>query len=317
MGNRSVGEVERMTLKTVIGLLVLAMGLGVLLPTALAAPLARDLTYKQNKDSVDVLKDGVPVARYDFSQSFPTLDLLGRRLGDEKTEIAIASIRVGYDKIEDANFWNVSKTRGGTIKQTALNFDSIEPGYWNIHASNEWIGRGNKLICREDRRHSFLSSPDGLVVSTMITLFPANGDLHLEYTDKAFYRLQLPAGTDYKLANSLGSPDRKCIGQRAQWLLAQAKVMGNPYSFALFDLPANYGYPVQWNLGPADILSADPFAKWQGSTGKYALTIPDLGAEAFVYVCLVAPGELPVDRVKAFARERLRVPEEKSNAGNP
>ena len=294
-------------LRIVMRLLVFALTAGVFVSGASAAPLVRDLTYKQNKDSVDVLKDGALVARYVIRGSFPHLQLLGQKSGDQTYEPLIGSIAVGHDNVQGHKFWTASKT-GGSIRQTALSFDSIEPGYWNIHASNEWVARG-KVICREDRRHSFMSSPDGLVVSTMITLFPADGDLHLGFTDNAFYRLQLNPGIHFKRVNALGSLDHKCIGQRSQWLLTQAKVMGRPYSFALFDLPANYGYPVQWNLGPADILSANPFAKWEGRTGKYALTIPDLGAEAFVYVCLVAPGELPAGKVRAFARERLGIPE--------
>ncbi len=283
----------------------------------------RDLTYKAGDGFVEIIKNNAAVARYVYKETpkpyiYPILAPDGPGVtrgypmeqipGEATDHPHHRSFWVGFGDVNGIDFWAEGE-KSGKIVQRMLDFDSLSPGHWNVHATNEWIDAEGKTVCTEDRRYSFLSCDYGILISTWIELSPATTELKLGGTKEGFLAFRLAHGMQIKdgkghALNSEGQKDAACWGKRARWLDYTGEAGGKTVGVTVFDLPSNYGYPTYWHARDYGLLAANPFGgkDFTGDEKKDSgLTIPKGKPARFVYIALVHSGALDAETLDMIA----------------
>jgi len=287
--------------------------------------LKRDLTYKAGDGFVEVIKNNVAVARYVYKDTpkpyiYPILAPDGpgvtrgypmKQIPGEATDHPHhRSFWVGFGDVNGVDFWAEGE-KSGKIVQGKLEFDSLSPGHWNIHTTNEWVAPDGRAVCYENRRYSFLSCDYGLLISTWIELSPATGEVKLGGTKEGFLAFRVAQGMQLKdgkghILNSAGQKDADCWGKRARWCDCTGEVNGKTIGITIFDLPSNHGYPTYWHARDYGLLAANPFGG-KDFTGDdkndSSLTIVKDKSARFIYIALIHTGALDSQKLDMIADE--------------
>ena len=324
----------------VMGLIAVALCAFVAPSWADGIGLKRDLTYKAGDGFVEALKDSIPIARYVYkdtpkpyiyplstpdgpavTRAFPMKQVPGESTDHPNQR----SFWVAYGNVNGVDFW-AEEAKSGKIVQTNLEFDSLNPGYWNIHASLDWVGPDGKKILEEDRRYSFLSCDYGLLVSTAIALLPPVKEVKFGGTKEGFLAfrvadgISLAAGKGHIL-NSEGQTNAACLGKRARWCDYTGVVDGKTCGITIFDMPSNHGYPTYWHVRDYGLLAANPFGGRDFTGDEKAdssLTIQPGKPVRLIYVALIHNGKIEPDKLDLIADQVVgKAAPKKSPAAGP
>lgn len=282
--------------------------------------LQRDLSYRLNQGYVEILRDKQQIARYVYKDTsvpyiYPLNSLGGLTVTREYTaEGAVENIGrsfwFGYGDVNGIDFWSAGD-KSGRIVQTSQEFDSFNAGYWNLHTMCNWVGPDDKVILREERRNSFLSSNHGLLVSTMTMLIAGSEEVKFGDSPNGLLALRVVPGLQLKggkghILNSNGEKDADCLGKRAKWCDYTGELNGKPVGITVFDVATNYGFPAYWNVTEDGLLAANPFG------GKSLTNVPENESSytmkpgeimTFVYIVLVHDSKLDKDTLDDLAMQ--------------
>lgn len=274
----------------------------------------RDLSYYWGTGYVDILRDTKQIAQYVYKDTpkpyiYPLKSLGGIPVTKGLSPAGATdnypnhrSFWIGLADVNGVDFWNEGE-KCGKIVQTSQEFDSFNAGYWNLHCTYNWVGTDGKVVLAEERRNSFLSSNYGLLTSTMITLKAGEKEVKLGDTADGLFALRVAPGIQLKggkghILNSNGEKDNACLGKRAKWCDYTGEVDGKTVGIAVFDVPANYGFPTYWNVTDYGLLAANPFGgkSFTGDPEKESSYIIKPGQMmTFVYVILIHENKLDKD----------------------
>jgi len=301
----------------------------------------RDFTYEHKDGSVEVMKDGKVVARYVYKDTpkpyiYPLLAPSGEAVTREFPAQQDAagkpadhphhrSMWLAFGNVNGIDFW-ADGEKMGKIVQTSIQFDSVSPGYWNIHTTNDWIGPDGKKVLEEERRYSFLSCPQGTLISTMLMLRATEGEVKLNDTKEGFVAIRLAPGIAMlngkgSIVNSEGQKGNDCWGKRARWVDYTGEVNGKTVGVTMFDVPTNHGYPTYWHARDYGLLAANPFGgkaytSDEKNDSTYKINYGD--GIRLVYITLIHDGRLAADEINLIADQvtgKGRIPPSSEKAG--
>lgn len=288
--------------------------------------LRRDMTYKETRGAVDVLRGDKLVARYVWSDGprpyiYPIYTPDGAMVtrnfpmksvaGEPQDHRHHRSMWIGFGDVNGVDFWSESG-QFGKIVQNSIDFEPASPGYWSIHTANDWVGPDGKKVCEDERRVSFLSCDYGILISTRLTLRASESELKFGDTKEGFFALRVAPGIQLKqgkghILTSAGDKDDAAWGKRARWCDYTGEVDGKVCGITIFDAPLNYGHPTYWHVRDYGLFAANPFGAKDFTQGKSesALTIPRYGEVVFVYVVLIHDGKLDAETLDMIADQTV------------
>ena len=284
-----------------------------------AITIKRDYTYKPGNGFVEILKNNVSAGKYMYNLTFkPYIYPLNTPAGICITSNDILLRKIVQTPYTTDSFWlgdctvngidfSSDSSKSGKIIQKSLTFDSIQPGYWNIHVVNDWLDSKDKKILEEERRYSFSTLNNGMLVSVAIILKATGPDLKIVKASNGFFNMNLNSQLALsqnkgQVRNSRNDLDMACNNKTARWCNWFGEIDNKKCGVAIFDISTNHGYPSKWLIENNGKISIDPFYISDSKSDKYGeLKIPAGGFEFFVYAALAYDGEISRDKLDNIA----------------
>ena len=269
----------------------------------------RDLSFKEYENFVEVRnKDNQLFTQYYFKKTpLPYLSPIQiynetsivQSRADDKIGSIIQGLTLAYQDINKTDFWN-SGANGGSIIQSKLEYDSINPGYWNIHATNEWVNSKGKKLFEEDRRYSFISTNYGVMISVASTILAGESDIKFGNSDKGFLMLSLADNIFTNNDRVVEIADKT----NGRYFAVVGDYKGKPCTVAIFNAKEFYGYPNVYKYKNG-ILSVNPFipVKYKDVKRDSNVVIKKTESGIFVYSIIVSEQKLDSQTLENIADE--------------
>lgn len=177
----------------------------------------------------------------------------------------------GYDFHPVAGSAVASEKKRGRILHRGMNGVLIKGSAVVIRMKSEWLEADlpERRICSDQREFTLFHREDGsLAISAVIELIADAGDLEIGVEPIGAWSLRVGPGLVWKAGDKnrhltcsegLGGDD--VADNCAKWLVCQGLNAGNlPGGVAILDHPENPGFPAQWSIDEAGLVSANPFA---------------------------------------------------------
>lgn len=289
--------------------------------------LKRDFTYKEADGAVDVLRDGVVVARYVYKDTprpyiYPLIAPNGEQVtrsypmkkvaGEPTDHSHHRSFWIGFGDVNGVDFWTDGE-KSGKIVQKSIDFKPLSPGYWSIHTINEWIGSDGAKVCEDERYVTFMSCDHGILINTVLLIKATEAKLVFGDNKEGFFAVRLApplqlAGGSGHILNSEGQKDNECWGKPARWCDYTGEINGKTCGITMFDSPLNHGHPTYWHVRDYGLFAANPFGGetfTQNPENNSSLTIERGGSSRFLYSVLVHDKELDAKTLDTIAAQAV------------
>ncbi|HEX6813552.1 MAG TPA: PmoA family protein [Planctomycetota bacterium] len=199
--------------------------------------------------------DGVMMTR-----SFPMAEVAG----EERDHPHHQSLWFAHGSVNGFDFW-VGKAHRERLEWNGVCDIDNEPTRCRLRCGYRWLADGDTLVCTEERELVFAGG-DARTIDVSVTLRPGSQPLVLGDTKEGTFALRVhPAlcveskTATGKLVNSEGQQNRDVWGKKARWIDDSGTVEGKQVGVAMFDHPANHGYPTWWHARTYGLLAANPF----------------------------------------------------------
>lgn len=177
----------------------------------------------------------------------------------------------GYDFHPDLGSAVAAGEKRGRVVHKGMNGVLIKGSAVVIRVKSEWLEADlpERRICSDQREFTLFHREDGsLAISAVIELMADAGDLEIGPEKIGAWSIRVGPGLVWKdgdknrqLICSEGVNGKEVAGKRAKWLSCQGLDAGNlPGGVAILDHPGNPGFPAEWTIDEAGLISANPFA---------------------------------------------------------
>ena len=188
-----------------------------------------------------------------------------------------------HGEINDSDFWH-----GGPEAIVHDKFLEVSSGakVGVIKSQNNYVGKGEKVVCTDTRTHRFYPAADGgTMMDFEITIHASHGKVVLGDTKEGSMAIRLAPTMRLKgkvgkghIVNSEGNRDGSTWGKRAAWCDYYGPVEGKTVGVAIFDHPKNPKHPTWWHVRDYGLFAANPFGVHNFEGGKKG--IGDITIEA-------------------------------------
>ena len=239
---------------------------------------------------------------------------------------------LNYGNVNDVDFWNNSDAikpentgKMGTIRHRSILAAKSGSEHGQLEVETDWLTANQQVILKEHTRFVFRGGPNFRSVDR-ITALQALGDKVVFHDDKegllglrVTRALEAPSdkpevftdasgratpvakmdnlGVNGVYLSSEGKRGDAVWGTRGRWCALSARVGDEPVTIAIFDHPANPGFPTYWHARGYGLFAANPLGQKVFSDGKEEMNFS------------LAPGERVTFRYRVLILSEIASPE--------
>ena len=228
------------------------------------------------------------------------------RAGERVDHPHHAGLWFNYGNVNGIDFWNNSTAikpedagKMGTILHRSVDAARSGEGEGTLDVTAEWVDAAGRPLLREKARFVFRAAADLRTIDRITTL-TALGDTVRFPDDKegligmrVARELEHPSKTPEKFTDASGRATTVAVldntgvsghylssegregdavwGTRGKWATLSGVIGGEPVRIAMFDHPANPGFPTYWHARGYGLFAANPLGQKIFSEGRETL----------------------------------------------
>jgi hypothetical protein len=207
-----------------------------------------------------------------------------------------AGLWFNYGNVNGLDFWNNSTAikpadaaKMGTILHRSVDGVHSGEGEGTLDVTSEWVNAAGQPLLREKARFVFRARPDLRTIERITTLTAL--DDTVRFTDdkegligmRVARELEQPSTTAEKFVDASGRATTVAVldntgvsghylssegkegdavwGTRGRWATLSGVIGGEPVRIAMFDHPANPGFPTYWHARGYGLFAANPLGQ--------------------------------------------------------
>ena len=270
-----------------------------------------------------------------ITRGFPLVPMPGERV-DHPHQVGFW---LNYGDVNGIDFWNNSdaipperRSEMGTIRHKSIN--KIEDNLLRVTA--EWVDAANTVLLEENTDYIFHADKNYRLIDRITRLTAVTGDVlfndnkegmiairvtralehptdePIRVTDAAGVATEVPVkdntGVTGHYTSSTGITGMAVWGKRAPWVMLSGEINKEKIVVALFDHPANTGYPTFWHARGYGLFAANPLGQKIFSDGKLELnfTLEKNESVTFYHRLFIYSGVLSIDQMETYYQEFIK-----------
>lgn len=259
------------------------------------------------------------------------------RAGERVDHPHQAGLWFTYGDVNGLDFWNNSTAipaadapKMGTIVHTAVRSVTSNRGEGSLQVTTEWVDHQGKALLREDAQFIFRAGADfrsvdrittltalidtvvfhdnkegviGMRVARSLELPTTTPDVFTDASGRATTVAVLDnTGVTGTYLSSEGKVNDDVWGTRARWTTLSGVVQGDTVTVAMFDHPANPGFPTYWHARGYGLFAANPLGQKIFSNGKEELnfTLKKSQSQTFRYQVMILNGKRTAAEIERY-----------------
>lgn len=251
------------------------------------------------------------------------------RTGDRTDHPHHTGIWMNYESVNGLDFWNNStaiplekRHQYGTILHQAIKEKSADLDKAYLIVTATWISPDKKVLLDEETKYLFSITGSDFFIDRITTLKSGQVPVIFKDVKDGFFairvarELEMPSkessgfiddkgnitkvpasGTDVTgmYVSSTGMKGDDVWGTKATWAMLSGKLQNKNISIAIFDHPANPGFPAYWHARGYGLFSINPLGRKIFTNGKEELnlSLQPGTSTTFRYRVLIHEGRLP------------------------
>jgi hypothetical protein len=197
-----------------------------------------------------------------------------KRRGEAHDHPHQRSLWFTHGDVNGVNFW-MEPFQGKVGATEHVKFVKIASGKPAIIVTqNNWLGKGGKRVCEDERTLRFDTDGDARWIDFDITIKAADGPVTFGDTKEGTFAVRVAqtlcvdAKKGGKIVNSEQQTDGAAWAQRAPWVDYHGPIDGKTVGIAIFNHPSSFRYPTYWHVRTYGLFAANPFGLKDFSEGK-------------------------------------------------
>ena len=188
--------------------------------------------------------------------------------GEATDHVHHRSLWFAHGAVNGVDFWSPQHGSHARIVHTGYLPVSAEDEGRALRASNAWLERDGRLVCRDERYLRFDVSADGSrrILDYTVTLIADPADVVLGDTKEGTMAIRTAAPlrvagpvAEGAVRNSEGVEGKAVWGKRARYVVYWGPLDGSDASIGIFDHPDNPRHPTHWHARDYGLCGANPF----------------------------------------------------------
>lgn len=240
--------------------------------------------------------DGITVTR-----SYPFVKVPGERTDHPHH----TGIWLNYESVNGLDFWNNStaipvekRDHYGTILHQKIISKMTTAKNASLTVAAIWVRPDQKVLLNEETRFNFSVKGNDLIIDRFTTLTATDTTVMFKDVKDGMFAIRVarelempakdktsfvddkgnitnvpPSGNDVTgmYYGSTGLKGDSVWGSKGNWVMLAGKKDGKDITIAMFDHPANVGYPTYWHARGYGLFAANPLGRKIFSNGKEEL----------------------------------------------
>ncbi len=197
-----------------------------------------------------------------------------KRRGEAHDHPHQRSLWFTHGDVNRVNFWmEPFQGKAGTTEHVKfVKVASGKPAV--IVTQNNWLGKGGKKVCEDERTLRFDTDGDARWIDFDITIKATDGPVTFGDTKEGTFAVRVAhtltpdAKKGGKIVNSEKQVDAAAWAQRAPWVDYHGPIDGQTVGIAIFNHPSSFRYPTYWHVRTYGLFAANPFGVTEFTDGK-------------------------------------------------
>jgi hypothetical protein len=245
-----------------------------------------------------------------------------------------------HEDVNGLDFWNNSTAiptaqapKMGTIVHGAIRGVHTSAGEGTLDVTENWVNYEGKSLVREDTRFVFRAAPGGRSIDRLTTLTALGDTVRFNDQKDGLLGMRVTRGLEQRTekakaftdSNGEGTATRMpdatratgwyrsseglegdaVWGTRARWVTLEGNVDGKPVTIAIFDHPANPGFPTYWHARGYGLFAANPLGQRVFTHGMHSLNFRLAPGQSttFRYRILILDGSVSSQQMESYYRK--------------